>query len=111
MESQDSESINLGDNIQLSGFKIVSSEELVVVKKLIGTQVRKFQDMLPGFERFVVHLKPIHKTEKNMQYEISAELIHEGKVKNSKIVDRNLFMGLSIIFNKFESMLQKKIKS
>jgi hypothetical protein len=108
MADEENELINLGESIQLSGFKIISSGELVVVKKLIGTQVRKFQDMLPGFERLVIHLKPIHKTEKNMQFEIAAELIYEGKVKNSNVVDRNLFMGLSTIFNKFEIMLQKK---
>ncbi len=107
MIDEENELINLGETIQLSGFKIIDSGELIVVKKLIGTQVRKFQDMLPGFERLAIHLKPIHKTEKNMQFEISAEIVYEGKVKNSKAIDRNLFMGLSIIFKKFEAMLQK----
>ena len=107
MKQENDEIIQLGDSIQLSGFKIVDSGEMVIIRKLVGTQVRKFQDMIPGFERLVIHLKPVHKTEKSMIFDLNSELIHEGKVMNAKTENRNLFMGVSELFSKFENMIQK----
>jgi len=107
VENENNEMINLGNSIQLSGFKIVNSGEMIIIRKLVGSQVRKFQDMIPGFERLVINLKPVHKTKKNMLFELNSELIHEGKVMNAKSENRNLFMGVSELFVKFENIIQK----
>jgi hypothetical protein len=106
-EQTQDEMINLGSSIQLSGFKQVDPGQRIVVKKIVGSQVRKFQDMLPDFERLTLHLKPVHKTEANMQYELHADIIHGGKNINSQIIARNLFMGLAEIFNKLEVLVKK----
>jgi ribosome-associated translation inhibitor RaiA len=105
---ENSENINLGDKIQLSGFRVIDSGQLIVIRKIVGSQVRKFQEMIPDFERLTIHLKPIHKTEKNMQYELHANLIHGGNPLNTETINRNLFMGISTLFHNFESMLNKK---
>ena len=102
------EAINLGDKIQLSGFKVIGPGEMVIVRKLVGSQVRKFQEMVPDFERLTINLKPVHKTEKHMMYELHANLIHGGKPLATETTNRNLFMGLSDMFKHFESILNKK---
>jgi hypothetical protein len=101
------EQINLGDSIQLSGFKQVDRSNMIIVKKIVGSQVRKLQDMVEGFERLKIHLKPIHKTEQNMNHELHAELIYSGKLMNSQTTNRNIFMGLSDIFNSLENQIKK----
>ncbi len=108
MEDTEDEAINLGDKIQLSGFKVVDPGEMIVVRKLVGSQVRKFQEMMPDFERLAINLKPVHKTEQNMLFELHGNLIHAGKPINTEITNRNLFMGLSELFENFESILNKK---
>ena len=105
---EDEEIINLGEMIQLSGFKVVEPGEMVVIRKLVGSQVRKFQEMIDNFERLTIHLKPVHKTEKNMIYELHADLIHSGKNLNVQTESRNLFMALSDIFRKLEELVKKK---
>jgi ribosome-associated translation inhibitor RaiA len=106
MESNE-ELINLGNTIELSGFKHVDSGEMIIAKKLIGTQVRKLQDMIPDFERLKINLKPVHKTEQNMLHELHSEIIYAGKVINAQTTNRNLFMALSSIFNSFEEQVKK----
>ena len=102
------ELINLGDTIQLSGFKEIDSGSMVIVRKLIGSQVRKFQEIMKDFERLTVHLKFVHKTEKSMKYELHADLIHSGKNMNVEALERNLFMALSDIFRKLELLINKE---
>ncbi len=100
------ELMNLGEKIQLSGFKQIDRGNMSIVKKIVGNQVRKIQESLDNFERLKVHLKPIHKTEKSMNHELHAELIYSGKVKNAETTNRNIFMGLSEIFRSFENQLK-----
>ena len=108
MQDKDPEIIKLGDIIQLSGFKIIEPGEMVIIRKLVGSQVRKFQEMVENFERLTIHLKPVHKTEQNMIYELHADLIHSGKNLNVQAEARNLFMALSDIFRKLEEIIIKK---
>jgi len=108
MENEDEEIIKLGDVIQLSGFKVIELGEMVVIRKLVGSQVRKFQEIVENFERLTIHLKPVHKTEQHMIYELHADLIHSGKNLNVQAEGRNLFMALSDIFRKLEEIIIKK---
>lgn len=103
----ENDEINLGDSIQLSGFKEINSGEMIIVKKMIGSQVRKFQDMIPNFEKLKIHMKPVHKNEDHMQYEMHADLIHEGKILNAKALDRNLFITIAAVLNKLENSIKK----
>ncbi len=108
MENEDEEIIKLGDVIQLSGFKVIEPGEMVVIRKLVGSQVRKFQEIIEDFERLTIHLKPVHKTKQHMIYELHADLIHSGKNLNVQTEGRNLFMALSDIFRKLEELIIKK---
>jgi hypothetical protein len=88
------ESVSLGGNIELIGFKQVSLADVVVVKKLVGHYTRKIQEHSQNFEKIQVFLKEIHKVEDNAKHEIHVKALDNGKSFNSEIVDKNLFIAL-----------------
>ncbi len=103
------EAINLGDKIQLVGFKDLKPGELHIIKKLIGTQVRRFQELVPDFERLKLRIKIIHSNEinNNSEFELKSELIHGGKPINAEVTCRNIFTAISKVLNKIESAISK----
>ena len=97
--------VKLGGNINLSGFGVVSKPELAVLKKIIGSYARKFSDNLDGYESLSLNLKEIHKTEASEKYEIQGKLVVKGKVSNSDITDRNIFVATDTVLKKIESIV------
>jgi hypothetical protein len=88
------ESVSLGGNIELVGFKQVSLADVVVVKKLVGHYTRKIQEHAPNFEKIQIFLKEIHKIDNNAKHEIHVKVLDGGKAFGSEIVDKNLFIAL-----------------
>lgn len=88
------EAVSLGGNIELVGFKQVSLADVVVVKKLVGHYTRKIQEQSQNFEKIQIFLKEIHKIDNNSKHEIHVKVIDGGKVFNSEVVDKNLFIAL-----------------
>jgi len=88
------ESVSLGGNIELIGFKQVSLADVVVVKKLVGHYTRKIQEHSQNFEKIQIFLKEIHKIDDNSKHEIHVKVLDDGKAFNSEIVDKNLFIAL-----------------
>ena len=88
------ESVNLGGNIELVGFKQVSMADVVVVKKLVGHYTRKIQEHAKNFERIHISLKEIHKIDNNSKHEIHVKVIDGGKTFSSEVVDKNIFTAL-----------------
>lgn len=94
------ESVSLGGNIELIGFKQVSLADVVVVKKLVGHYTRKIQEHSQNFEKIQVFLKEIHKIDDNFKHEIHVKVLDDGKAFNSEIVDKNLFIALDSALKK-----------
>jgi len=88
------ESVSLGGNIELIGFKQVSLADVVVVKKLVGHYTRKIQENSQNFEKIQIILKEIHKVEDNSKHEIHVKALDNGKAFSSEVVDKNLFIAL-----------------
>ncbi|HYD03694.1 MAG TPA: hypothetical protein VEC16_05340 [Alphaproteobacteria bacterium] len=88
------ESVSLGGNIELVGFKQVSLADVVVVKKLVGHYTRKIQEHAQNFEKVHISLKEIHKVENSSKHEIHVKVLDNGKSFHSEIVDKNLFIAL-----------------
>ena len=88
------ESLILGGNIELVGFKQVSMADVVVVKKLVGHYTRKIQEHSQNFEKIQVFLKEIHKVEDNSKHEVHVKVLDNGKAFSSEVVDKNLFVAL-----------------
>ena len=59
-ETTNEETISLGGNIELSGFKEFDRGTMVVVKKIVGNNTKKISTMTPNFEKISLHLKKIH---------------------------------------------------
>jgi ribosome-associated translation inhibitor RaiA len=94
------EKLSLGGNIELVGFKQVSMSEVVVVKKLVGSYTRKIQELCNNFQGVSVHLKEIHKIENTSKNEVHVKAIDDGKVFNSEVIDKNLFVALDSALKK-----------
>ena len=99
--------IELGGNITLVGFKEIERAELVVVKKIVGSYVRKMSDTVSGFESITVTLKIVHKTEGSEKYELHTKAIISGKPVTSQTTERNLFVGLDDVLKKVLAIASK----
>ena len=88
------DSMQLGGNIELSGFRDIDGASMVVLKKIIGNYGRRLAELSDKFEKLSITMKPIHKTEKSSKYEVHTRLINEGKSVVSEVVERNLFVAV-----------------
>lgn len=88
------ENMQLGGNIELSGFKDIDGASMVVLKKIIGNYGRRLTEISDKFESLKVTMKPIHETEKSEKYEIHIQLMVGGKPVVSEVVERNLFIAI-----------------
>jgi ribosome-associated translation inhibitor RaiA len=95
--------MQLGGNIELSGFRDIDSASMVVLKKIIGNYGRRLSDVSDKFESLKVTMKPVHETEKSEKYEIHAQLINAGKSVVSEVVERNLFVAVDNALKKIEN--------
>ena len=86
--------MQLGGNIELSGFRDIDGASMVVLKKIIGNHVRRMTEISDKFESLKVTMKPVHETEKSEKYEIHAQLMNDGKPIVSEVVERNLFVAV-----------------
>ena len=57
------DSLKLGGEIELVGFKDVDPRSMIVLKKIIGNYVRRFNDHNVGFKAIKISLKVISKKE------------------------------------------------
>jgi ribosome-associated translation inhibitor RaiA len=106
----DEETISLGGNIELSGFKEFDRGTMVVVKKIVGNNTKKISTLMPNFEKISLHLKKIHgesEQEKGL-FELHAKLFIGGKQYLAESNERNLFFALSDVFQKLEKQIQSK---
>ncbi len=103
--SSEEEAVQLGGNIELSGFKEVDGGSMIILKKIVGTYARKFSDSLQNFEKLSVNMKQVHETEGSKKYEVHGKLIDNGKVHTAEITDRNLFTCVDSVMKKIENSL------
>jgi|TARA_B100000315_G_C14581369_1_gene590659 ribosome-associated translation inhibitor RaiA len=97
--------MQLGGNIELSGFKDLDGSSMDVLKKIIGNYGRRMSDISDKFESLKITMKPVHETEKSEKYEIHAQLMNDGKPFVSEVVERNLFIAIDSALKKIESQL------
>ncbi|MGM5482901.1 MAG: hypothetical protein ACQESF_05540 [Nanobdellota archaeon] len=96
--------IELGGNITLSGFRELDRDTMVIVKKVVGSYVRKFSEKDPEFKSISITLKKIHERESSEIYEIKAQLV-ASKQYNSECSDRNLMFCIDKVLKKIENSM------
>lgn len=97
------DNIQLGGNIQLSGFRDIDGASMVVLKKIIGNHARRMTELSDKFENLSITMKPVHEKEKSEKYEIHAKLMNDGKPIVSEVVERNLFVAVDSVLKKIVS--------
>ena len=99
--------LTLGGNIVLSGFSVVDSGSMVIVKKIVGTYAKKLSEAHTDFEQLKIHVKPVHKAGEGpaKKFEIHAHVSIGGKVHVAEVTDNNLFMVLDKAIKKVDAML------
>ena len=104
MEKQDI--LQLGGNIELSGFKECDYGVMLILKKIIGNYARKMNDVSEQFEKLSLTMKTIHSKEKSEKYEIHAMLIDKGNSITGEATERNLFVAVDSALKKIEKNLR-----
>ena len=98
--------IELGGNINLTGFKDLDGGSLVILKKIVGNYARKISDSSDKFEKLSLTLKNVHETEGSKKFEIHAKLVDKGTIHTSEVTDRNVFFTV----DKALSSVMKQMK-
>ncbi|MEM0230587.1 MAG: hypothetical protein QXW00_04300 [Candidatus Woesearchaeota archaeon] len=102
------ESIQLGGNIELSGFSFLDKAQMVVVKKIVGNYARKLSELVSSFERLSINVKKIHAVEQSENYEINARLFANKQQYHASETDRNIFFGIDKVLKKIEGIVRKE---
>ncbi len=97
--------VQLGGNIELSGFRDIDGASMVVLKKIIGNYARHMSENSNKFEKLSVVLKPIHENEASKKFEVHVKLINDGKPLVSEVAERNLFVAVDNVLKNVESQL------
>jgi hypothetical protein len=91
--------MQLGGNIELSGFRDINGASMVILKKMIGNYARKMSEISDKFEKLHVK-KTAHEDEKGRMYHIQAEHLNDGKAHVSEFTDKNLFVAVDSALKK-----------
>ncbi len=98
------EDINLGELITLKGFNDEDGSTLVIVKKMVGSYIKKIMDDKESFQNATVTLKKVHGHLEKGQIKGGKSEVHikinAGKVYTSEVTDFNLFFALDKAFKK-----------
>ena len=100
------ETLELGGNIELSGFQSLDRDSMIILKKIVGNYAKKFSETCKKFEKLSLKMKLVHAKEKSEKYELRGMVVDGGKQYNTEITDRNLFFAVDKVFKKIEAMLK-----
>ncbi|MBI2141882.1 hypothetical protein HYU15_00135 [Candidatus Woesearchaeota archaeon] len=106
MDAEDT--VTLGGNIELAGFRELEGGSAVILKKIIGTYARRFSEICEKLELLKLQMKRIHEREKSEKYELHGFVIDNGKHYNASVADANLFFALDRVLKKLESEIAER---
>jgi hypothetical protein len=86
--------LQLGGNIELSGFSDLEPGVMIVLKKIVGNYARRMNDKCKNFEKLTLTMKTVHAKEKGEKYELHARMIENGRPYTASNIDRNLFVAV-----------------
>lgn len=101
------DSMQLGGNIELSGFSDLERGSIVILKKIVGNYARRFSEQCASFEKLSLTMKNVHETEGSKKFEVHGMVIDKGKTYTSEITDRNLFVVVDSVLKKIGNEIKK----
>ncbi len=96
--------IQLGGNIELSGFSELSGGDMVIIKKIVGNYVKKISEITSKFKSIKITLKTVHEIEDSKKFEFHVMLITD-KNNVAELTERNLYVGLDLILKKVMNII------
>jgi hypothetical protein len=102
-----SDALQLGGNIELSGFREIDPASMVIVKKIVGNYARRFSEQCENFEKLSLTVKVVHETEASKKFEINGMVIDKGKTYTSSLTDRNVFVVIDSVLKKIGAEMKK----
>jgi S-adenosylmethionine synthetase len=99
--------LELGGNIQLTGFRDLDPATLIIVKKIVGNFVKHVSSTYSNFKGLNITLKSVHEREKSEKYEIHAHL-NTDTTYTAYVVERNLMVGLDSVLKKVEKTMRPR---
>ena len=98
------ETVKLGGNIELSGFNDIDGASMVILKKIIGNQVKKFSKTVENYELLRLVKKNVHS---NSKFEVHVLFAYNGNSVNVANIDNNLFMSVSGAMDKIRNSVER----
>ena len=102
-----SDTVALGGNIELSGFRDIPSASMSVLRKIVGTYARRFSEICKQFEKLSLHMKKVNEGEHSEKYEVHASVLDKGSLLTASNTDRNLFFAVDTALKRVESEILK----
>ncbi len=94
--------MKLGGNIELEGFDSLEPAQLIVVKKIVGSNAKKISEGITPFDNLSITLQENQPDQKTIKGKITVK----GTDHEAEASDKNLFFALNTLFTK----LTEKIK-
>ena len=98
--------LELGGNIELSGFSSLDGSVMIVLKKIVGNWAAKLSDKSKSFGGLSLTMKIVHAKEKSEIYELHCKLTDNGKVIASSAEERNLFLAVDSVLKKIQNEMR-----
>jgi len=95
--------LQLGGNIELSGFSNLEGGAMIVLKKIIGNYAKRMSTVTKNFEKLSLTMKTVH----DNQFELHGKLIDNGSAVTSSVTERNLFVGVDSALKKIMNEISK----
>lgn len=101
----DEETVKLGGNIELTGFRDLDGGTMVIIRKIVGNYVRRMSDVTQNFEALNLTVKPVHGSAGSKRYELHGKLLDNGKVFTSEVTENNIFVAVDTVLKKIENSM------
>ena len=95
------DTVTLGSNIELTGFKEIDGATMIVMKKMVGTYVKNISEKAKKFEKINITLE----SKENDNFQLKVTLVDEGNEIKAEESSNNLFYALDSVLKKVESQL------
>ena len=95
--------LQLGGNIELSGFSGLDGGAMIVLKKIIGNYVNKMSHQTTNLEKVSITMKTVHEN----KYELKAKILHNGTAVNGSAIDRNIYVAVDTALKSIMTQISK----
>lgn len=98
------DNIDLGGHIRLSGFRDIDGASMIIIKKIVGSFVKRYSEKDKSFKSLVITLKNVHGHESGNpgKYELHANM-ETDKNHSAEITHLNLMFAIDKVLKKLEA--------